>query len=285
MSFFEALSNPNYGFLRVALAVGVLISVACGVIGSYVVMRRISYIAGGISHCVLGGLGAAEYLRATQGWTWLHPTFGALVAALAAAAIIGLVSLRSRQREDTIISALWAIGMATGVIFIHITPGYRADLSYLLFGDILMVQREDVWLIFALDAIVVALGVLLFNQFQAICFDEEFARLRGLPVEALYLLLLGLTALTVVLLMSVVGIVLVIALLTLPVAVAGYFGRSLWQVMIVATVLCAALTTGGLAISFPLDLPAGATTILLAGALYLLAVIGAQLVRRRPARR
>ena len=279
MEFFDAVAR--YPFLQYALLAGVLSSVACGVVGTYVVVRRITYIAGGISHCVLGGIGAALYLQRVHGWQWLSPLYGAVAAALAAAAVIGLVSLRARQREDTVIGALWAIGMAVGVLFLAKTPGYSQDLMSYLFGNILMVSAGDLWLIAALDAVVIALATLFHNQFLAVCFDEEFARVRGLRVEVYYLLLLGLTALTVVLLVTVVGIVLVIALLTLPVAVAGYFARRLWQMMILATLLSIAFTVGGLAISYGPDLPSGATIVLLAGAAYLATVLGMRLFRPR----
>jgi zinc transport system permease protein len=271
----------RYAFVQYALLAGLLASIACGIVGTYVVVRRITYIAGGISHCVLGGIGAAVYFQRVHQWAWLTPLVGAVIAALAAAAIIGLVSLRARQREDTVIGALWAIGMAVGVLFIAKTPGYSQDLMSYLFGNILMISREDLWLIAALDAVVVALGLVFYNQFLAVCFDEEFARVRGMRVEFYYLTLLGLTALTVVLLVTVVGIILVIALLTLPAAVAGHFARRLWHMMLLATLFSAAFTTVGLAISYKPDLPAGATVIILAGAVYLVVLVGSRLVRPR----
>lgn len=280
--FFEAVREPANTFLRYALLIGVLASVACGVVGSYVVVRRITYIAGGIAHCVFGGLGVALYLERVHhwqvflpwaGWQPLHPLHGAIVAALLAALIVGWVSLKARQREDTIISALWAIGMAVGVLFAYLTPAYGQDLMSYLFGNILLVSGEDVWLIAGLDLVVVLIALAAYRQFLAVCFDEEFARLRGLNVEFYYILLLCLIALTVVLLISVVGIILVIALFTLPAAVAGQFTKRLWSMMILATLLSAAITTGGLAISYPLGLQTGATIVLLAGAVYLAALI------------
>jgi len=277
--FLEAAAN--YPFMQYALVAGLLASVACGIVGTYVVVRRITYIAGGISHCVLGGIGAALYLQKVHGWTWLRPMYGAVAAALLAAAIIGLVSLRAKQREDTVIGALWAVGMALGVLFIAKTPGYAQDLMSYLFGNILMVSPGDLWLIGALDLLVVLLGLAFYNQFLAVCFDEEFSRVRGLRVEFYYLLLLGLTALTVVLLVTVVGVVLVIALLTLPVAVAGIFARRLWQMMILATLFSAVFTTAGLAVSYGSDLPSGATIVILAGAVYLVVAVGSRLLRPR----
>ncbi|MCX7015793.1 MAG: metal ABC transporter permease [Candidatus Sumerlaeota bacterium] len=269
--FLEAARQ--YPFLRYALAAGLLASVACGIVGTYVVVRRITYIAASMSHCVLGGMGAALYLQRVRHVPWCEPLYGAVAAALLAALVIGLVSLRAREREDTVIGAIWAVGMAVGVLFIARTPGYNADLMSYLFGNILMVSKDKLWLMGALDAAIVAVVLLFHRQLQAICFDEEFARLRGVRVEAFYLLLLVSTALTVVLLVTIVGIVMVIALLTLPVAVAGHFARSLWQMMGLSILLSVVFTTAGLALSYSPDLPAGATIIVLAGAVYLIVAV------------
>jgi zinc transport system permease protein len=274
--FFDALRTAP--FMQYALLTGLLASVACGVVGTYVVARRITYVAGGIAHCVLGGMGAAVYFSKVYHIAWLTPLHGATVAAVLAAVIIGVVSLRFRQREDTIISALWASGMAAGVLFIVKTPGYQQDLMSYLFGNILMVSASDLWLIAILDLAVIVLSLAFYKQFLAICFDEEFARTRGVRVEAFYLLLLMLTALTVVLLVTVVGIVLVIALLTLPVAAAGQFARRLWQMMLLATILSMLLTTAGLAISYSPDLPTGAMTILLASGVYVCSIASGRLI-------
>lgn len=280
--FLSALRENQ--FLVYALVAGVLASVACGIVGSYVVARRISYLAGGISHCVLGGLGAAYYVRVVYGLHFIQPLYGAVVAALLAAVIIGLVSLRAKQREDTVIGALWAIGMAVGVMFMAATPGYNQDLMSYLFGNILMVSRTDIGLIAGLDILVVAVGVLFYNQFLAICFDEEFSRLRGAKVDFYFLLLLCLTALTVVLLVAVVGIVMVIALLTLPAAVASRFSKALWHMMVLSTVFSVLFTVVGLGLSYEMNRPSGATIIVLAGAAYLIVTAGAGIpawVRRR----
>jgi zinc transport system permease protein len=269
--FFHALMTLP--LLRHALLMGALAAVACGVIGTYVVSRRITYIAGAIAHCVLGGLGAARYCQARYDWHWFHPLLGAALAAAASALVIGWVSLRAKEREDTLISAIWSVGMAAGVLFISQTPGYNEDLTGYLFGNILLVSPADLWLIALLDALIVAVGLLFYHKFLAVCFDEEFARLRGINVEFYYLLLLALTSLTVVVLLKVVGIIMVIALLTLPAAVAGFFSRTLWQMMLAACLICIALTTGGMAASYGPSLPVGATTIVLAGGLYLVALV------------
>jgi zinc transport system permease protein len=271
----------RYPFLWHALLTGILASVACGIIGSYVVTKRITYIAGSIAHSVLGGLGGARYCQVAYGWEWFYPFYGAVAAALISAAIIGVVSTKAKQREDTVIGALWAIGMAVGILFIYKTPGYNEDLMSYLFGSILMVSPRDLWMIACLDLLVVTTGILFYNQFLALCFDEEFARLRGINVEVRYLLLLCLTALTVVLLVSVVGIVMVIALLTLPAAIAGELTRKLWHMMILSTALAVLFTSSGLALSYEPDLPAGATTIVVAGSVYLLVVGGFRIFRVR----
>jgi len=270
---------PRYPFLQYALITGVLASIACGIIGSYVVTKRISYIAGSIAHTVLGGLGAARYFQTVYHWEWFHPLYGAVFAALISAVIIGLVSMRAKQREDTVIGSLWAVGMATGILFIYKTPGYNEDIMSYLFGSILMVSPQDLWMIAGLDILVVIAGVLFYNQFLALCFDEEYARLRGVHVEFYYLVLLCLTALTVVLLVTVVGIVMVIALITLPAAVAGELTKRLWHMMALSTVLTVLFTTAGLAFSYGPDLPAGATTIIIAGTTYLLVVLGLRVFR------
>lgn len=269
--FLKALAA--HGFLQNALLTGLLVSVSCGIVGTYVVVRRITYIAGAIAHCVLGGIAVAAYLKSQSGWGWFEPLYGAVASALVAALVIALVSLRAKQREDTIIGALWAVGMSVGVIFLAKTPGYNAGLMSYLFGNILMVSTRDLWLIAGLDVVVAVVGLVFYKEFVAICFDEEFARLRGINVDFYYVMLLCLTALTVVLLVAVVGIVMVIALITLPAAVAGHFSKNLRQMMLAAILLCMAFTTVGLAASYGPDLPTGAVTIVLAGAVYLLAVV------------
>jgi len=270
----------QHAFLQHAVITGILAAIPCGVIGTYVVTRRITYIAGAIAHSVLAGLGAARFCQVTCGWPWLHPLYGAVAASIVSALIIGLVSLYARQREDTVIGAVWAIGMALGILFIFKTPGYNEDLMSYLFGNILMVSSDDLQLILGLDILVLVFSLLFYNKLLAVCFDDEFARLRGVRVDLYYLLLLCLTALTVVLLVTVVGVVMVIALLTLPVAVASHFSNRLWLTMAVSAGLTILFTISGLALSYGPDLPAGATTIVLAGGVYLV-VAAADAVRVR----
>jgi zinc transport system permease protein len=278
--FLDALRDPDIPFVRYALLAGILSSVALGVVGTYVVTRRISYLAGAISHSVLGGIGTALYLQVVWHWTWCSPMYGAVAAALTSALLIGFVSIYAREREDTLIGALWAVGMAVGLLFLSKTPGYNDAMSY-LFGNILMIRHEDFSLILGLDVLVVVLGVVFYNKFLAVCFDQEFAELRAVHVRVYYLLLLCLTALTVVLLIRVVGLVMVIAMLTLPAAMAGHFSRQLWQMMILAVVFCMVFTTIGLAVSYRYNLPSGPVVIVLSAAAYLAVALGRRLGRGR----
>jgi zinc transport system permease protein len=193
------------------------------------------------------------------------------------------VRLSWKTQEDTLIGALWAIGMAVGVLFIAKTPGYSSDLMSFLFGNILLVPTRELWWMAGLDLVLVATVALFYRQFLAVTFDEEFARLRGVPVTFFYLLLLCLVAVTVVLLIQVVGLILVIALLTLPAAIAAHYVHSLGAMMLIATGLGALFTTLGLALSFGPDLPAGPTMILLAGGVYILSALVSRYLHRRRA--
>ena len=271
------LALASQGFLQSALAAGLLASIGCGLMGPYVVVKRIAFIAGGIAHSVLGGMGAALYFG-------YSPLAGALLAAVLAALLIGWVRLRWRAEEDTLIGALWAIGMAVGLLFIAKTPGYQTDLMSYLFGNILLVPTESLWLMAALDGLLLLLVLAYHRQFLAVAFDEEFARLRGIPVTFFYLLLLVMVAVTVVLLIQVVGLILVLALLTLPAAIAGHYVHSLGLMMLIATLIGGALNLAGLALSYGPDLPVGPTIILVAGGLYVTSALLSRFLARRRAR-
>jgi len=267
----------EHSFLQHALLAGLLASIGCGVMGTYVVVKRIAFIAGGIAHSVLGGMGAAIYYG-------FDPLTGALGAAIVAALLIGWVRLQWQAQEDTLIGALWAIGMAVGILFISKTPGYQTDLMSYLFGNILLVPEESLWFMASLDALLLLIVAAYHRQFLAIVFDEEFARLRGVPVAFFYLLLLVMIAVTVVLLIQVVGLILVLALLTLPAAVAGHYVHSLGRMMLLATLLGSIVSTAGLALSYQPDLPAGPTIILLAGAMYIVSALFTRFISRKRTR-
>jgi zinc transport system permease protein len=276
-----ALFDPDLPFLRYALITGLLASISFGIIGTFVVVRRISYIAGAISHCVLAGIGGGLYLQNVVGIPWITPVRGAIVVSLLAAVILAQVSKNAGQREDSVIGALWAGGMSIGFLFIAITPGYFDPMSY-LFGNILLISKEDIYFVIALDLVIVSVVGIFYNKLVALCFDEEYTRLRGVHTRWLYLLLLCLTALTIVLLVRIVGIIMVIALLTLPAAIAGNIASGIRQMMVIATALSALFIVSGLGVSFSFDLPSGSVIILIATACYLLSLgIGAKILKKQ----
>jgi zinc transport system permease protein len=276
--FLQTLLDPDMSFLRNALMLGLIGSIPLGAVGTFVVARRISYLAAAIAHSVLGGIGASLYASQVLGWTWFHPMLGALFAALLAAGVIGWVSLRSQQREDAVIGAIWVTGMAIGLLFIARTPGYVDPMAY-LFGDILLVTQSDLWIAGGVGVLIVAILLLWHRQIVSVCFDAEFAAIRGVHAEGIYLLLLLLTALTVVTLVALVGIVLVIALLTLPPAIASLRARNLGQMLFGSIALTATFVFFGLWLSFSLNFPTGPSIILLAALVYLLANAGKRLLR------
>jgi zinc transport system permease protein len=266
-SFFEALTNLNFPFLRNALLAGLLSSLLFGILGSVVTVRRIGSLAGAVSHAVLGGIGLALFLSARM-IPDFPPMAGALLFALLSALVIGLVSLKAKQREDTVINAIWVIGMSLGLLFMAKTPGY-ADPSTWLFGNILLISNRDLLFLAILDVVVLLLAWRFYAQVEASSFDEEFARTRGVPVEKIFLILLGLTAVAIVLLQTFVGIVMVIAMLTLPAGCAGYFSRSLGGMMFTSCLFSAFFSMGGLVTGWLFDMPIGAMTVIMAGIVFL----------------
>jgi zinc transport system permease protein len=252
------LDALQYGFMQNALIAGLLASVACGVVGTYIVTKRIVFISGGIAHTSFGGIGLG-YLMG------FNPVLGALLFSLGAAVGMGYISRRTKTAPDTIIGILWAMGMALGVLFIGLAPGYAPDLFSYLFGNILTVPTSDLWLMLALDVVIVGVVIALYKEFLAISFDEEYSAAMGLPVGLLYLIMLCLVALTVVVLLRVVGMILVLALLTIPVALARQFTYDIKKIMLYASLFGMVFTIGGLWLSYNFDLASGATIILLGG--------------------
>jgi zinc transport system permease protein len=253
----------QYEFMRHALYAGLLASVACGIIGVYVIVNRIVFISGGIAHASFGGIGLG-YLAG------FSPVMGAMIFTLASALGMGLVTKKTRLPEDTAIGILWAMGMALGIIFIGLAPGYAPDLFSYLFGNILTVPFSDLILMIILDLVIVAIVIALYKEFLALSFDEEFGIVAGMPVLRLYLLLLCMIALTVVVLIRVVGIILVIALLTIPATMARQFTQDIRKMMMLAIIFGAVFTFAGLWLSYEFDLASGATIILFSGTVLLL---------------
>jgi len=258
--FFSALTE--FQFLQYALIAGCLASLGCGVLGVYVVIKRLSFLSGGIAHAVLGGMGVAVFYDYSA-------FYGALISAIIAALLIGWISLHKKENEDTLISAVWAIGMAIGLLFISAKSGYQIDLNAYLFGNILIIGKQDLILIAILDIFLILSVVLFYQPFLAMSFDEEFARIRGLPTTFLYLFLLVLVAISVVLLIRVVGLILVIILLTLPAAIAGQYCYMIGKMMVIASLLGMIFCSSGIALSYQPNLPAGAVIVLITGIAYL----------------
>jgi zinc transport system permease protein len=267
----------QYQFMQNALIAGLLAAIACGIVGVYVVVKKIIFISGGIAHASFGGIGLGYLIG-------ISPVVGALAFSLASALGMGYVTRRTRLPEDTAIGILWAIGMALGIVFIGLAPGYAPDLFSYLFGNILTVPASDLLLMLILDAAIIGVVVAFYKEFLALSFDEEYSVVVGVPVEALYLLLLCMIALTVVVLLRIVGMILIIALLTIPAALARQFTYNLRKMMLLAIVFGAVLTLGGLWLSYVLDLASGATIVLLGGAALLVA-FGVNKLRSVRARR
>jgi zinc transport system permease protein len=248
----------QYEFMQNALIAGLLAAVACGIVGVYVVVKKVVFISGGIAHASFGGIGLGYFLG-------INPVLGAMFFTVVSALGIGLVTRRTRLPEDTAIGILWSMGMALGIIFVGLAPGYAPDLFSYLFGNILTVPTFDLMLMLILDVVIITLVFLLYKEFLFLSFDEEFSTVAGVPTERLYLLLLCLVALTVVVLIRVVGIILVIALLTIPAALARQFTHSLKKMMLLAILAGVVFTFSGLWLSYLLDLASGATIILVSG--------------------
>tara|TARA_R110002096_G_scaffold85802_9_gene197871 strand:- start:3205 stop:4047 length:843 start_codon:yes stop_codon:yes gene_type:complete len=264
--FIHALQT--FPLLRYALLAGIFSSVAFGVVGSFVVTRRIGYIAAAIAHSILGGIGASIYFSRTYDLNWLTPMVGALVSALAAALIIGLISLRNKEREDTIIGAIWAIGMATGLLFMHYAPGPGVNLESFIFGNILLTSLSDVYATAVLSIAVVGITIMFYPKLLAVCFDEEFSRLRGIKSGIYFLLLLCLLAVSIVLLVRLTGIILAIALIVLPAATASKMAQRLWKIMVIAVVISLFCTVSGLIVSYVGETPTGPVIVLIAAVGY-----------------
>ena len=260
----EALSYP---FFQRALIAGLLASIACGIVGTFVVVRGMASISGGLAHAAFGGVGLG-YLAG------FDPTLGALGFGLASAFGVEVAERRLKQGIDTLIAMVWAIGMAVGLVFISLAPGPEPDLMGYLFGNILFVPAQFLMFIAGLDLVIVVAVLLLFQRLEAVAFDEEFSWVIGMPVEMLSLLMLALVATTVVILIRVVGVILVLALLTMPAAIARHWADALGPMMASATLVGAICITLGLFLSwtlsstFSLDVPTGPTIILLAALVY-----------------
>lgn len=263
----------SYEFMQNALLAGVLVSIASGIIGSLIVVNRMVFLAGGIAHTSYGGIGMAVYFG-------LPIFLGASIFAVAAALIMSVITMRQKERIDTFIGLVWAVGMAIGIVFVDLTPGYNVDLMSYLFGSILAVSVEDLCFMAALLAVTVLIVTFWYRDILAVSYDSEYAKLRGINVRFFYTLILVLSALTVVVAIKVVGLILVIALLTIPVYIAEKLSASLFKMMVFSAVLSTAFTLGGLYFSYSFDLSSGASIILVSGASLIVFLICSKLSYR-----
>ncbi|WP_373500807.1 metal ABC transporter permease [Desulfococcus sp.] len=253
-------------FMRNALAAGLLASVICGIMGTLVVVNRIVFLSGGIAHAAYGGIGLAFYF----GWPYLPGTIG---FSLFAAMLMASVSMKAKHRADTIIGVIWALGMAFGIILIDLTPGYHVDLMSYLFGSILTVPASDLLIMLSLGILIALAVACYYKDLLALSYDEEFARIRGVPVRALYFAMIGMLAVTIVMVIQVVGLILVIALLTIPPFIVERHAKSLLQMMVGSSLLGALFTIAGLWISYRYNLTSGAAIILVSGIGFLFSLL------------
>jgi zinc transport system permease protein len=265
----EALS---FEFVQHALLAGILVSFAAGIIGSLIVVNRMVFLAGGMAHASYGGIGLAVYFG-------LPIFLGASLFAVAAALLIAYLTLHDRNRVDTFIGLIWAVGMAIGVILIDLTPGYNVDLMSYLFGSILAVSSGDLWFMGILLLVILLVITFWYRDILAVSYDSEYASLRGVNVPLFYSLILVLSALTVVIAIKVVGLILVIAMLTIPVYIAERLSRSLWGMMMLSGVIAMLFTLGGLWLSYSYDLTSGASIIMVSAGGLGLFLLGSRLKR------
>lgn len=269
MEFIKEILSQNVSFIRNAIIASFLSSILFGIIGSIVSVKRIAGLAGAISHAVLGGIGIALFLSVNKILPIFPPILGAIIFGIITAIIIGVISIKTKQKEDTVINSLWAIGMSIGIVFIARTPEYVDPMSY-LFGNILLISNLNLFLLFVMDIVVIILTFRYYKQIQAITFDEEFAMVRGINTNFVFIFLLIIVAISIVLLQTFVGIVMVIAMLTIPVGVASYFSKNLSSLIVLSTIFSFIFSISGLIISWILDLPTGAVIVIFSGIIYML---------------
>jgi len=258
--FFDIL---QYSFFQRALIAAVLVSIAAGIIGTYIVVKKMSLVTGSIAHAAFGGLGISYFFN--------FPLFlGALIFSLFSALTINFFRTRNRDRLDSLLNMLWSVGMSIGLIFMFLTPGYSTDLFSYLFGNILLVGWSDIIFMLVLDIVIIVLVSVFYNTLLTTIYNEDYARIRNLPTKVLYGILFLLISLTVVLVIRVVGIVLMIALLTIPSATARLLTSSLKSMMVVSVIITLLTTVFGIFISYAINLPAGPVIVLLGAGLYLL---------------
>ena len=263
----------NYSFFRHALLAAILISVAGGIIGTYIVSRRLVFLSGGISHASFGGVGLAWYFG-------FNPIVGAAIFAIISALSIDQISRHQKIRMDSSIGILWSIGMAIGIIFVFLTPGYSPNLMSFLFGNILTVSTLDLWLLTSLTIILAAFFIFYYRIILYIAYDETHAFSHKVPVQVFSLILLCLLALTIVFAIKIVGIILIVAMLTIPQAAANLLSKNFKSIIFYSILLGAIGAIAGLIFSYSFNIPSGAAIIFSQGILFLILKISIYLFNR-----
>ena len=253
----------KYNFLQNAVYSALMASVVCGIIGTIIVEKKLVMMSGGIAHTSFGGVGLGYYLN-------IEPIFGAMFFALLSSVVIVTIRRKTEVDSDTLIGIMWAMGMSLGILFISFMKGYPPDMSSYLFGDILTVTNLDIKVMLVLVIFVVIAITALFNQWKAYLFDEEFSYVRGLNTNFYEYFLFILIALTVIVLIRVTGIILIIALLTAPPAMARLFTYNFKKIIILAIIFGMIFSILGLWLSYLFNIPSGASIILLIGSTYFL---------------
>lgn len=283
MDFFELLLSGNLGFLKNVFIVMILSSLPIGVVGSFVVVNRITYIAGAISHSVLGGIGLAIYLSVVWGITFFTPSLGAFIFAVISALVIILLSLWGHERIDTAISVVWIVGMSIGLLFAFFTPRYTDIQSY-LFGNILLLSVEDVYWVLGVSVIVVLVVYMFFHQLVLVSFDKDFSKVRRVDPNIFFSILVILISLTTLLLIKTVGVILSITLITIPPAIANMFSKKLSRIILISVFIVLVSQFFGLWMSYEFDTPTGITVSLLLSFLYIVSFIFVKILRILPSK-
>ncbi len=283
MGFFELLLSGNLGFLKNVFIVMILSSLPIGVVGSFVVVNRITYIAGAISHSVLGGIGLAIYLSVVWGINFFTPSLGAFIFAVISALVIILLSLWGHERIDTAISVVWIVGMSIGLLFAFFTPRYTDIQSY-LFGNILLLSVEDVYWVLGVSVIVVLVVYMFFHQLVLVSFDKDFSKVRRVDPNIFFSILVILISLTTLLLIKTVGVILSITLITIPPAIANMFSKKLSRIILISVFIVLVSQFFGLWMSYEFDTPTGITVSLLLSFLYIVSFIFVKVLRILPSK-
>ncbi|MDD2550652.1 MAG: metal ABC transporter permease [Bacteroidales bacterium] len=248
-NFFE------YQFVTNAFAAALLISIAAAMVGTYIVARRLVFLSGGITHASFGGIGIGYYIG-------INPILGAAAFAVLAAFGVEALSQKMNVREDSAIGMLWSVGMAIGIFFIFLTPGYSPNLMTFLFGSILTVSSSDLILLLILNVVMVSFFIIFYKPILYLAFDSEFAKTQQIPVKTFSYILKGFIAITIVLSIRMVGIILLISMLTIPPTIANLFTKRFSSIIYISAVVGFVGAIGGLLISYNINVPSGATIIM-----------------------